>query len=236
MFKNSLRPAIAMVELIFALVIMGIVMMSAPMLISTAAKSSYVGTQQEAINEAAAQLNMILGFHWDERATDESYPDPILIVNSASTDLNVSGTTGRRKGTPAESFRSFIWEDGRENQPASTVLTQEGTLINDIDDFHNTTVSLTLSGTGSAGNVETTTVNIYREVGYLADDTFATGYNHSSITYNPPITVSTSSTNIKEVIVTITSNSGVAELSKTIKLSAFSCNIGKYTLDEMDML
>ena len=120
----SLRPAIAMIELIFALLIMGIVMMSAPMLISTASKSSAVSTQQEAINEAAAQLNMILGFHWDEQDTDERYPDPLLIVDSTTSGLGVSGTTARRIGTPSESFRAFVREDGAENLNASSTLTK----------------------------------------------------------------------------------------------------------------
>jgi len=74
------RPAIAMIELIFAIVIMGIVMMSAPMIISTAAKSGYVTIQQEAINEAASQINMIMGYHWDESSSDETFLDPILSV------------------------------------------------------------------------------------------------------------------------------------------------------------
>jgi hypothetical protein len=73
MNKTTLRPAIAMVELIFAIVIMGIVLMSAPMLISTASKSGYVAIQQEAINEAASQVNMIMGYHWDENNTNGSW-------------------------------------------------------------------------------------------------------------------------------------------------------------------
>ena len=73
MYKKTLRPAIAMIELIFALVIMAIVLMSAPMLISTATKSGYVAIQQEAINAAASQVNMIMGYHWDENSADELY-------------------------------------------------------------------------------------------------------------------------------------------------------------------
>ena len=72
------RPAIAMIELIFAIVIMGIILMSAPMLISTAAKSGYVAIQQEAINEAASRVNMIMTFHWDANSADETVLDPIL--------------------------------------------------------------------------------------------------------------------------------------------------------------
>ena len=234
MYKTKLRPAIAMIELIFSLVIMGIVLMSAPMLISTASKSSYVATQQEAINEGAAQLNMILSYHWDEQDTNESYPDPLLIVSSTTTDLNVSGHTGRRKGTPKESFRSFVREDGVQNLPATSALGKEGTLINDIDDVHNTTINLILSGTDKAGNVDTN-ISVLREVVYMNDDTTSSGgYNKPSITYDP-LTVSISSTNIKAVVVTLTSNSGADELERKIVLAAFTCNIGRYKLEEKVM-
>jgi len=43
------RKAIAMIELIFAIVVMGIVMLSAPMLVNKATQSSYVALQQESI-------------------------------------------------------------------------------------------------------------------------------------------------------------------------------------------
>lgn len=233
----SLRPAIAMIELIFALLIMGIVMMSAPMLISTASKSSAVSTQQEAINEAAAQLNMILGFHWDEQDTDERYPDPLLIVDSTTTDLNVSGTSARRSGTPSESFRAYVREDGVQNLRASSTLTKEeaaGTEEDDMDDFHDTTVHLALQGVGTAGYVETTTVNIKRDVIYMNDDTTQGGYNHSAITYNPTAPSAVSS-NIKAAVVTLTSSSDADELQKNIVLAAFACNIGGYKLDDLDM-
>ena len=48
LFKiKKMRPAIAMIELIFAIVIMGIVLMSAPRLISTAAKSGYAFAEND---------------------------------------------------------------------------------------------------------------------------------------------------------------------------------------------
>ena len=85
--KNKImRPAIAMIELIFAIVIMGIILMSAPMLISTATKSGYVAIQQEAINEAASQINMIMGYHWDEGSSNEFFIDPILTVSNGNID------------------------------------------------------------------------------------------------------------------------------------------------------
>jgi len=82
MIKHTLfRPAIAMIELIFAIVIMGIVMMSAPMLVSTASKSGFVAIQQEGISEVASQLNMILSYAWDENNADPTLGQMILTTN-----------------------------------------------------------------------------------------------------------------------------------------------------------
>ena len=66
-----LRPAIAMIELIFSIVIMGIVMMSAPMLISTASNSTSVVLQQEGINQAVSRITMMLSYPWDEANTND---------------------------------------------------------------------------------------------------------------------------------------------------------------------
>lgn len=228
-----MRPAIAMLELIFAIVIMGIILMSAPQLISTAAKSGYVAIQQEAINEAASQVNMIMGYQWDESDVDERYIDPILI-SSGDTDLNEVGTTGRRIGTPEESYRTFIRADGVDDLNASVLGTDVGdTEEDDIDDFSGTSTDLVLipEPTLAANYVETTTINIAREVQYSSD---TADYNQATIMFDPFTASGGGTTNIKSITVTLTSTSGLDELEKEIILRAFSCNIGGYKLEEKD--
>ncbi len=65
LIKKS-KSGIAMVELIFALVIIGIVLLSAPMLIQQSIRSGNIALQQEAIAAAAAQTSIVLSMHWDE--------------------------------------------------------------------------------------------------------------------------------------------------------------------------
>ena len=60
MQNHKPRKAIAMIELIFAIVVIAIVLMSAPTLINQSIKSSFVGFQQESINTVATHLNLIL--------------------------------------------------------------------------------------------------------------------------------------------------------------------------------
>lgn len=235
-----MRPAIAMLELIFAIVIMGIILMSAPMLISTASKSGYVAIQQEGINEAASQVNMIMGYHWDENDADERYIDPILAVSaSGDTDLNEEGNTSHRLGTPQESYRSFVRSDGVDDLTASTTLGDEAgeTEKDDIDDFSDTNTSLvfipeTTLETNVADYIETSTINIDRDIVYSND---SANYNQSSITFDPSFTAAAGTTNIKSIIVTLTSSSAAEELNqKEITLRGFSCNIGGYKLEERE--
>ena len=238
MLKPQLRKGIAMIELIFAIVIMGIVLMSAPMLVSQASKSGLVMVQQEAIAAASTNIGMILTRHWDERDTNESLESPILVANGSS-QLNEAvdadgNLTGRRAGTPDLSYRSFLTSlGGRLN--ASSTLGAEGGDDDDIDDFNGQTITL---GTPAATDATTTELGDYADtslqlataVSYISD---GNGYNSSSMTYNSPFTSAAAGTsNIKAVSTTATSGSHDAELGTNITLSAFSCNIGTYTLKE----
>jgi len=236
MSKKTLRPAIAMIELIFALVIIGITLMSAPMLISTATKSGYVAIQQEAINEAASQVNMVMGYHWDENDADELYLDPILQVSSGDSDLNEYNNTARRIGTPKESQRSFVRSDGLRFSASS--LGNDSGDRDDMDDFIGDS-TLTLIQTSTSDYVEdNTTININTAVTYIDDGPGGGSYldptADEKITFNNPFSSTPGgSTNIKHIQVTLTS-SGPDELDKEIVLNAFSCNIGGYRLEEKD--
>ena len=243
MYKK-IRPAIAMIELIFAIAIMGIVLMTAPMLIQTATSGAYVAIQQESISEAASRINMILGYSWDENNTDESYPSTILTVTSGAADLNYSTLTLQRKGTPAISYRSFSDENGTAHPATPTANFGFGvdpgeTIPDDIDDFDNNITHLRDISAISGGHAtvdyieKETDIDITTTVSYSTDNV-AGGYQKRSITYNPFTAVGIGTSNIKTIEVTLKSATSVSELQKTIVLRAFSCNIGSYVLEEKD--
>jgi len=229
------RPAIAMIELIFAIVIMGIVMMSAPMLISTASNSGYVAIQQEGINEAATQMSIMMDYPWDANNIVDTNTT-VLNVSNGDDELNGTlATPKRRAGTPANSNRVYLNDAGDDNINASAIgLDAPAEAIDDIDDFDGTTVNLNLIAASAADYIEKgVDINISRTVGYMDDN--ATNYNtggDGNLTYTPNFTNVSPSTNIKRLQVTLTSTSGVDELKKTITLHAFSCNIGTYKLEE----
>ena len=237
MYKK-LRPAIAMIELIFAIAIMGIVLMTAPMLIQTATSGAYVAIQQESISEAASRINMILGYSWDENNTDESYPSTILTVTSGAADLNYSTLTLQRKGTPSISYRSFSDENGSTHAATPTAKFGFGvdpgeTIPDDIDDFDNNITHLRDISGGHAivDYIEKETdIDITTTVSYSTDNV-AGGYQKRNITYNPFTAIGIGTSNIKTIEVTLKSATSVNELQKTITLRAFSSNIGSYVLE-----
>ena len=241
MSKKTLRPAIAMIELIFALVIMGIVLMTAPMLVNTAAKSAYVSVQQENINEAASRLNMIMGYPWDEGNVENNTFNTILKTDSTVSDLdeenrtiNITTVEGYRVGTPIESLRNFNVPGNPSGMPASALVVDGK---DDIDDFAGT-IGLELNGTGTGADYIEDNVAITTTIAYIEDDTNEVNYNHPSIRFDPdfdnPVTPGTR--NIKSITATLTSVAGSPdELNKTIILRAFSCNIGGYELVEKDV-
>ena len=232
------RPAIAMIELIFAIVIMGIVMMSAPMLISTASNSGYVAIQQEGINEAATQVSIMMDYPWDENNTVDTNTT-VLNVSSGFAQLN--GTLimpKRRAGTPPNSNRVYLNDAGIDDTNASAIgLDGAETIANtdDIDDFNGTTVNLNLIAASVADYIEKGgAIQIARTVSYMNDNAlnYSTGGVSGILTYTPVFANTPPSTNIKRLQATLTSTSGVNELQKTIILHAFSCNIGTYKLEE----
>lgn len=235
-----MRKGIAMIELIFALVIMGIVLMSAPMMISTAAKSSYVSLQQESIAAAAAEIGMILTHHWDEGDTNETKSAPILTTVSVA-DLTPTGLTGRRAGTPEPSKRTFFTSLGGIESASINLNNAEGGDMDDIDDYNGINSSLTVANAEAAltseGDYVDIQINILPTVSYIYDrPSNGATYVGSSTTLalnNPFNTASTEATsNIKMINILLTTANTNEELAKTISLNAFTCNIGTYQLNE----
>ena len=231
-----MHKGIAMIELIFAIVIMGIVLMSAPMLISTASSSGYVSMQQEGINEAASQINIILGYAWDESNTVDSR-SAVILGTAGDSDLNELTTTGRRAGTPLTSFRTFI-DDNASTWNASAIGS-DGTADSekdDMDDFNGNTILKELEADEEADYIEKEgDISITSNIDYIDDaanyldpgtgNTVSFAPNFSAAAPNP-------TSNIKKISATLTSGSGVDELKKSITLHAFSCNLGAYQLEE----
>jgi len=232
MMKTKMRNGIAMIELIFAIVVMGFVMMSAPALISTAAKSGLVAVQQEAIAASSSELGMILTRDWDEAGTDETTESPILIVTNGHADLEMAlapdgNSSGRRAGTPTTSSRkSFSSVSSLERAATLAAAFETENDDDDMDDFNNDTITLT--GIRYAlSDLADISISIDTNVSYISDTPFTGSYNSETLTLNNPFDNAVAGTsNIKSITAQTTSTN----LETSIRLQAFSCNIGSYTL------
>ena len=229
MQHTNMRKAIAMIELIFALVVMGIVMMSAPMLISSSVKSSVVALQQEGINEAVSRVNMILTYPWDERDTNESCIPPMLVTQGDS-ELNATVATGRRIGVPlATNSHSFACGAGMFAASPIQSDPDDNATKDDIDDFDGLSTLSDVGGAGGVDYIEKTTIKISNNISYISD---ATDYTLATVAYNAPAAPAGITTNIKQIAITLTSSSTNSDLNKTIIFRAFSANVGGIGYEE----
>jgi len=233
------RKGIAMIELIFAIVVIGITLMSAPMLISQSVKSNLIAFQQESIAMAAAQASAVMTYAWDEQNTPSETPSAILQVTNGDPQLDQNVTGDLRllvttKNPPQQRLRRFstsfatpaLWSDGN--------LTVQDNL-DDIDDFN--VKPLTLSIYSNALN--TANKGDYIDINISIDTTVTYGRDSSpnyggggTPQFNIPFAASNNmpvnqSTNIKRITTVLTSTSDSEELkSKQIILQSFMCNIG----------
>jgi len=243
--KHTWHKGIAMIELIFALVILGITLMSAPMLISQATTSSTVTFQQESIAMVASHTSALMTYQWDENNTlPVANPNRDMLRVPASIDAdaelddqnatNPFGRTAAALTFPNGRRRLMSIDAGAPVVPArqaTPYIGADANDIDDIDDFNNTNLATSLASVATnlteQGEYMDTQIILATAVNYASDITV---YNTLALINRPPLTATANRTNIKTITTTLTS----AQIpDKRIVLQAFMCNIGGNTvLDE----
>ena len=234
----ALKRGIAMIELIFALVIMGIVLLSAPMLIQQSIKSGNVALQQEAIAAAASQTSVILSMHWDENNnSNQAGVSPLFFVDKNNSEEfyfehnSTSGIDIPPKGLPAGINGRNSHNSAGDSLPATplslwgaddaneTLLTQ----FDDVDDYDNTDLNLTVfhgeTTTSDIGDYVDTSLNMHTNINYAEDRPSGLGFlDNRDITITPTGNngrINTTSfgkrSNIKFIHVNLTSNKAINE-------------------------
>ncbi|MDF1879523.1 type II secretion system protein [Sulfurimonas sp. SAG-AH-194-C20] len=200
------RYAFTMIELIFAIVIIAITVLSLPMMTNVNSKGIENNLIQEAIFASAAKLNDVVTYRWDENSIDVDNTNAMSqIINSGGTDCN---TSGQRPGAILQPLHRRCLND---TSVRATTLANLGsdtgetdsTLFDDIDDLQETDANLTsgLPGRDSYKDNYTSTITI----GYASFGT-----------------VGVSEQNIKEINSSISDDTGVIT-----KLRTYSANIGE---------
>ena len=237
--KYHHRNAIAMIELIFAIVIMGITLMSAPMLISTSTQSTYTSLQQESIAAAAVQINTIMSTEWDSNDANSTSGSPVLQTGS----VTIANCAGIYPPGVTHSYGRYCHKIGFPALAASAIgvdgTAVEGAYYDDVDDYNNKAYTVSVYNaetyTTTQGDYIDKNITVTSTIAYGSDlprkndNTASTGGYDQQIRFSNPFrnVVVGNTSNIKLISVVLTSANTASELSnKNIRLSAFMCNIG----------
>jgi prepilin-type N-terminal cleavage/methylation domain-containing protein len=205
------RSGFSLIELIFAIVIIGITVVSIPILTSATSKGVESNLVQEAVFAASAQMNQVLSYRWDENSIDES------IDTSATGLAKVINTTGTgscddnklKPGHIAQALHRRCLDNNSTTASAtSTFGNTDGTetVKDDIDDFHNVSGELFIGDTSAEA--------------YKQDYNYSISVTYSDMNGTIP---ATDSDVAKKVTVTIKDSTG-----KTLtSLSSYTFNIGE---------
>ena len=255
-----MRKAIAMIELIFAMVIIAITLLSVPNLISKTTQASKNAITQEAISNAAAQLDIALTSFWDENATVPQAGNPILVVDSNISGLQEQNITvnlkngatfikvGKRAGSPKDTSRVYAIDTNTPNGARYTATpvnalgfdANDNNITDDVDDFNNrdTTISLEAAGQNAKaidGDYKDTTITMHTDVAYI-DERPTTVNPSGNLDFNHTNVsyddpfVKNSSNKTTNIKLITLTLTSQDDPNKRVILRAFSCNIGSAQL------
>ena len=199
------RFAFTMIELIFAIVIIGISVISLPMMTQTTSKGVEQNLVQEAIFAASAELNQVLSYYWDENSL-QSANLLSKVVWSSPTDCD--NNTKLRPGHINQTLHRRC-VDNNTSGP-STILgleVEDAGVADDIDDTNSTTHDIFINYTSSSD-------------GHGYKESYKSTIN---VTYADFGTVSAADKNIKKVQINITDSNN----NTITSLKTYSANIGE---------
>lgn len=204
-----MKKAASMIELVIAIVVMGIAVMTLPMMLEQTQKNNEFALQQEIILAARTKLGDTLTYRWDENSLNNERI--IVLQTNGDSELNPS-TDNRRVGHIKGNKRRKFNFDNNATQSAGF---NEGNL-DDLDDFNGDSVGL--SGTQANLDYRFTDFNMSTTVVYISD---AADYNDTNLTFDFNTTTIAGPSNIKMLTLSI---SGV---TTPFVIRTFSCNIGE---------
>ncbi len=211
------RLAFTLFELIFAILIISIAVISLPMMSQTATDSIEESTVQEAIFAASTVLNQEITYKWDENSTNGGIASSRVIWTSIN-DCNQ--TTKRRDGHINQPKHRRCNDNNFSLMQPSMIGfdNDDGTTVDDLDDLDGSTTLLFTSSSGSSlTSVEGYKKSYNRTVNV---DYVAFGEQDLTILDHPTTKLSR---DMKEIKITITDDDGnIVTLLKT-----YSANIGE---------
>jgi len=223
------KHGFSLVELVLSIVVIGISLMTIPLMLGQSSKSNQYALMQESILAARTKMGNILSFKWDDNAKDINKSIiRVLDVRLGNVDLNRSSLGNiRRKGHIKESGRRRMSNFERNASLGQEVADE----FNDIDDFDGESVLVAPANFGEEGKFDyvDADLNLTTIVRFISDDT-----NYSKQTINFDFNVSSATNDVNK-----STNIKMIELNATSKnrdfpfvFRTFSSNIGQSLLYE----
>lgn len=194
------RTAFTMIELIFAIVIIAISVISLPMVSQIAARNVENSLLQEAIFAASTELNQVVSYYWDDNSM-EGNSSLSRVVWTSNTDCN--NDTKLRPGHINQPYHRRC-NDNNATRP-STVFGPESGDLDDLDDVNTTSHTIFTSSSTSSDDYK----DVYTSVSTISYATFGN--------------VNASEQNIKRIRVTVSDSDD----NNITQLDTFSSNIGE---------
>ena len=224
-----------MIELIYAIVIMGLVFITLPMILLNNNRSVEQNLLQETILIATTKLNSILSYQWDETSRDANTSISLAKTEVVDTTSAVAALQRVASDFRVGHFQQPLHRRMTPNvdaatRMASTALGADTGDLDDIDDFIVTNDAVITHTAGTAVDYKYD-YNMDVTVSYADDNAFrgGTSYASSAIQFSFDTAAYTASTtSLKKVDLLVkadTNNDGTDE--EIIRLRAFSANIGE---------
>ena len=195
------RFAFSMIELIFAIVVIAISVASVPIMTNAIGDGVKNNLVQEAVFAAAAEMNQVLSYRWDENSIDESIDVNATGLAKVIDPGDCNATTRLRPGHTVQPKHRRCLDSS--TTPISTLGDDAGeTTVSDIDDIDDNIIATKeelFSGAVSAASYKDT----YR---------YSIGVTNSTM----------DGVTCKEVLVTIFDNKN----NTLTSLKSYSFNIG----------
>ena len=218
------RHAFTMIELIFALVIMGIVFISLPLILLQNAESVEDNLIQESIFLSSSKMSQILTYQWDGNSTESnltlSTSDVLTVSAAGDSELARSVSDFRRGHFQQDKHRRMTPINDERN---ATAIGIEGAVFDDIDDFDGI-VNFNIITTPDVGGYKKN----YRgdvNVTYVNDNT---DYTANPVNFAFTTANAGGTTNLKMIETSIVQDrTGTGVWDTSVLLRAYVANIGE---------
>ena len=216
-----MRKATSMIELVIAIVVMGIAVMTLPILLLKTQSNNAYTLQQEIILAARTKMGDTLTYRWDEHSLIDG--KIFILKTNGNSELNatIGSENIRRIGNIKGDKRRRFSPDFNSSTPVANLGPDSGDL-DDIDDFDGKVNTLELSSQSTSLDYHFTDFNLTTTVVYVSD---SANYNNQNLNFVFGTTPSATTSNIKMLTLKV---SGSNNTPFTVR--SYSCNIGESEL------